>query len=192
MAAEAARVLDYTETYEYGSAAPARELFPGVLPNPRTVPQEFPQEIPQELPGAEERIRQRQREREAAAYRSLPAISLVSACGAIFAAVLMVFVMLAQINYNEAVAETVKLNAQLSELSEQQRRLEITFESVLDMKEIETYARDVLGMSKPEAHQMSVAHSAASDRAEVLTPEESGDLRDFGSFISSLLEYFRR
>jgi len=180
MAAEAARVLDYENRYYYGSAAPARETYS----EPVTIPHEFP--------SVEERIRQRQRAKEAAAARSRPVISFFSVVGALFAAFLSVFAVVAQINYNEAVAETTRLNAQLVELSEQQRRLEIEFASVLDMKEIERYARDVLGMSKPETHQLAVVHSAASDRAEVLSSAEGDNLRDFGSFIKSLFEYLKR
>ena len=180
MAAEAARVLDYEYTYNYGAAAPAIETFPESAP------------APQEIPSVDERIRQRERAREAAAFRSLPGLSLFSVAGALFAAVLAVFMILAQINYNEAVAETARLNTQLNELSDQQRRLEITFESVLDMKEIERYARDVLGMSKPESYQLAVVHSATGDRAEVLSGSEVNNLRGFGSFLSSLLEYFKR
>ena len=180
MAAEAARALDFDYTYNYGAAAPAIETFPESAP------------APQEIPSVDERIRQRQRAKEAAAFRSLPGVSFLSIAGTLFAAVLAVFVILAQINYNEAVAETARLNTQLAELSEQQRRLEITFESVLDMKEIERYARDVLGMSKPESYQLAVVHSATGDRAEVLSGSEGNDLRGFGSFLSSLLEYFKR
>jgi len=180
MAAEAARSLDFDDRYNYGAAAPAREWIPE------------PEPAPQGIPSVEERIRQRERNREAAAYRSLPGISFLSVFGALFAAVLMVFTLLAQISYNEAVSETARLNSQLAELTEQHRRLEITFESVLDMKEIETYARDILGMSKPESYQLAVVHSAAGDRAEVLSGDEGGGLRDFGSFLTSLLEYFRR
>jgi len=113
--------------------------------------------------------------------------------GAIFAGFLMVFVVLAQINYNEIASETVALNAQYTALLEQQRRLEISFESVVDMKEVEQYARDVLGMSRPEADQIAVVYSMPADRVEVLADDSSDDpLREFGSFISSLLEYFKR
>jgi len=179
MAAEAARVLDFDDRYYYGSAAPVREEYPEPAPSPR------------EIPNVEERIRQRERAREAAAAANMPGVSLFAIFGSVFVAVLMIFVVLAQISYNEAVGDTARLSAQFLELTEQQRRLEITFESVLDMKEIERYARDVLGMSKPESYQLAVVHSTASDKAEILQAAESDALRGFGSFISSLLEYFK-
>jgi len=103
----------------------------------------------------------------------------------------MIFVMLAQINYNEAAGEIVHLNAQLDRLTEQQRRLEITFESVIDMKEVERYARDERGMSKPEADQVAVIHNVPADRVEILDGSDEGALQGLGSFVSSLLDNFR-
>jgi len=180
MGAEAARVLDFEGYYNYGSAAPARELFPEAAPKPL------------ETPDVQERTRQRERAKaEDLAALKAPGVSLFAIVGSLFVAALMVFVVLAQISYIEAASETVRLNAQLSALAEQQKRLEIAFESVVCMKEIEQYARDVLGMSRPESYQMALIPNKASDRAEVLSTGETGTLRDFGSFMSSLLDYFR-
>ena len=122
MGAEAARVLDY---------------FPEAAP------------IPSEAPGVEERMRQREKARAEVAAQTKPMVSPFALFGSVLVTVLMIFVVLAQINYNEAAAETVRLNAQLTELTERHRALTITFESVISMKEVEQYARDVLGMSKP-------------------------------------------
>jgi len=180
MAAEAARVLDYDNEYFYGSAAPAREVSgePWAQTGEVAIPQE--------------RTLQRQRARAAEAARSAPGVSMFAVLGALFAAALTVFVVLAQISYNEIASESARLNAQLSELTEQQRRLEITHESVVDMKEVERYARDVLGMSKPEASQVVVFQSAPADRAEVITESDVSAFQGFGKFISSLMEYFRK
>jgi len=102
-------------------------------------------------------------------------------------------VVLAQISYNEIANETVRLNAQYEALTEQQRRLEITFESVIDMKEVERYARDVLGMSRPETDVVAIVYVAPNDRVEVLGgASEEGTLRGLGAFLSSLLDHFRR
>ena len=177
--AEAARELEFPEDYIHGSAAPAGAGY--VTQGAR----------PAQSPMAEEWIRQRERAREAAAAQYVPRVSLFAVFGSVFAAALMVFVVLAQISYNEIASETVKLNAQFAVLTEQQRRLEITFESVVDMKEIEQYARDVLGMSNPIGYQSAVIPGATQDRAEVLAIADRSTLRDFGSFISSLLDVFR-
>jgi len=180
--AEAARVLDYDSDYSkyfYGSAAPAREIF------------DEPETRPEEIPLPQERTLQRQKARAAAVAQRVPGISLFAILGSLTAAVLMIFVMLAQISYNEVAAETVKLNAQLQELTEQQKKLEIAYENVIDMKEIERYARDVLGMSKPEADQIAIIHSTPIDRAEVIGASDESSLNGFGEFISSLLKYFK-
>jgi len=181
MAAEAARTLEYTESYFYGSAAPAREPYAEPAPRPIATP------LPQE------RLRQREDAFDAEAAQKAPAISLFAVFGAVFAGILMIFVMLAQINFNAIAAETVRLNTQLGELMEQERKLSIQFESVIDMKEVERYAKDVLGMSKPDADQVAVIHAVRFDRAEII--DSGGDesaLNGFGSFISSLMEYFKR
>ena len=180
MAAEAARALDFEGRYNYGTAAPAREPFPGYAPQPL------------DEPFLDERRRQRERQKAAEVARSLPHLSLFAMVGSVAVAFIMVFVILAQISYNEAATETVRLGSQLRALEEQQRVLMIEFESVMDMKEVERYARDVLGMSKSESGQFAVIASTAGDRAEVLSGAETGTLRGFGTFLSSLLDYFRR
>ena len=180
MAAEAARVLNYPGSRYYGTAAPARA--PYIRPVARPV----------EIPAPQERIRTGARTKEASA-QSAPSVSLFAIFGALLAGVLMVFVMLAQISYNEIAGEAVRLNTQLAALSEQERRLEIQFESVIDMKEIERYARDTLGMSKPDADQVAIVRSMPIDNAEIIANnDEDGLMSDFGSFISSLFKYFRQ
>jgi len=181
MAAEAARVLDleFEGGYYNGSAAPAGDVYPDAAPRPS------------ETPGVEERKRQREKARAEAVAQTAPMVSPFALFGSVVVTVLMILVVLAQINYNETAAETVRLNAQLIGLAEQHRALTITYESVVSMKEVEQYARDVLGMSKPENFQMAVVQNTVGDRAEVLSAGEANSLRNFASFISSLLEYFR-
>jgi len=179
MAAQTARVLEFDDNYFYGSAAPAREAFP----EERT--------WPTEIPGTDERVRQRVKAKEAV-ERKAPGVSLLAIFGSFFVATLMIFVVLAQISYNEAAAETVRLNAQLADLTDNHRRLEIAFESVIDMKEVERYARDVLGMSKPDSDQVTVIPSVPRDRAEIIESAEENTAEGFGSFLSSLVGGFRK
>ena len=181
MAAEPARVLEFPDDYIYGTAVPAQK--PYAEPEPKPI----------EMPMAEELIRQRERERLQAAARaqSKSSVSVFAVLGAIIIVVLMVLVVLAQISYNEIAGETSKLYSQMEYLTEQQRRLEITFESVIDMKEVERYARDILGMSKPDSDQIAIIYSVSDDRVEILNGGDKDSLREFGSFISSLIDYFR-
>jgi len=176
--AEAARVLDY-EKYNHGSAAPAREYVPGAAPGPV------------ETPLSEERTRQRKKAGTAEQMQNVPGVSLFAIVGTIIVVALMFFVILAQISYAQIAAENARLGAQLSALNEQNRRLEITFESVMDMGEIEAYARNVLGMTRPRAGQSIILTAPEPDRAMVLAPPEQNSIREFGTFISSLLDILR-
>ena len=179
MAAEAARVLDFPEDYVYGSAVPAVEIFEG--------PAYAPPETAQSGEKAAAEVR------PSATVYTASGVSLFAVFGSVFAAVLMVFVMLAQISFNEMTGEIVRLGAQLSQLNEQEKRLEIAFESVVDMKEVEMYARDVLGMSKPDPSQGAIIQSVLPDRVEIIGDDGARDtLRGLGAFISSLTEYFKR
>jgi len=180
MAAEAARVLEFPEDYMYGSAAPKGAVY------------DSPATRPVDNPAVQERIRERERVNNAAKAQNMPGISLFAIFGSLLIGVMLVFNVLAQINFNEIAGETVRLNAQLNELTDKQRRLEITFESVIDMKEVERYARDELGMSKPEADQIAVVHPAPGDRVEIVTSAGDSWLRGLGSFISQLAGYFSR
>jgi len=178
MAAEAARVLEFPDDYIYGTAAPNSAAY------------EEPAARPVEIPAVKERIRERERADAQIMAQNLPAISLFAVFGALLIGIMLIFIVLAQISFNEIASETARLNTQLGELSEKQRRLEITFESVIDMKEVERYARDELGMSKPEADQIAVVHPVPVDKAEIVISVSESWIQGFGAFISQLLGYF--
>ena len=181
MAAEAARVLDYSDEYIRGTAVPAR------------APDAEPMAQPAGIPLPQETFRQKERARAAEAAQRAPAVSMFAIFGAVFVGILMIFAVLAQINYNELASETVRLNSQIKDLTEQERMLEITFENVVDMKEVERYARDELGMSRPDAEQVAVIQSPQQDSVEITASGgEEGSLHGFGSFISSLAGYFSK
>jgi len=118
-------------------------------------------------------------------------ISVLSIAGALIVAVLMVFVVLAQINYLEAGRETVMLNSQLAELTETHRMLELAFVSAIDIREVERVARDELGMSRPDAAQVVLLNSAVADSAVVVDHYAEGNVQSFISYLISLVDYFR-
>jgi len=181
MAAEAARSLDYLDEYFYGSAAPAR------------APVIRPAAPPDEIPGESERAQPRTGIKTAIAAQSIPFVSPFAVFSTVFVAILMVFVILAQISYNEVANETARLNAQFEDLAIQERKLAILFESVIDMKEVERYAYDVLGMSKPDADQVTILQTMSVDKAEILgSGANDSAMNGLGSFFSSLLGYFKR
>ena len=127
-----------------------------------------------------------------AVEKTVPGISFFAILGTVFVAVLMVFVVLAQINYNETAAESVRLNMLISDLSARHRALELSFENAVDIKEVERFARDELGMSRPETSQVIIISTTPRDTAMVINNSEDRGLQGFGSFLRSLTEYFRR
>jgi cell division protein FtsL len=192
--AAAARAIKSPGGYNYGTAAPAyKPVFRPVYepdaqpaPEPSFEPEAAPVHVPKP------RKRTLTRHQRLKAQRRGTGVSLFSMIGSVAIVVLMIFVILAQISYNEVTTETIKLNSRLRELTEEERRLRITFESVIDMKAVEMYARDVLGMAKPESDQIAVIKSNPKDRAEIVDTNEEGELKGFGRFLSSLFEYLRR
>ena len=127
-----------------------------------------------------------------AAEKPAPGVSVFAILGTLFVSVLMIFVVLAQINFNETAAESVRLNILISELAERQRLLELSFESAVDIREVERFARDELGMSRPDAKQMTIIEAAPRDIALALDNREDRGLQGFGAFLRSLTDYFRR
>jgi len=181
MAAEAARVLEYPGDYFDGSAAPAYGRPAYDRPEYDTSGAALPREADDS------------RSHAAAVVRSAPAVSFFSVFGGAAAAVLMVFVLIANVRFHEISNERARLETQLSQLTQNERKLEIKYESVVDMKAVEQYARDVLGMSKPDTDQISVINRTPDDRAEVLSTdvEEEGLISGLGKFISSLTGYLK-
>jgi cell division protein FtsL len=119
-------------------------------------------------------------------------ISVITVIGVIVAAVVCVSAVLAQINYTHLTRETAALNAQLRALTEQERRLEIEHERLIDLREVERFARDVLGMSVPVGGQVEVVVGTQQDRSVVLQDEEDESwIREIGAFFLSLLDNFR-
>ena len=124
--------------------------------------------------------------------KRVPGISVFAIIGTLIISVLMVFVVLAQVNYNEAASEAVRLSAHLRELTEMHRTLELAFESSIDIKEIERVARDELGMSRPDTAQIISITTTPRDTATVVVDDTGRGLQGFTDFIKSLTEYFRK
>ena len=187
MATGAASAVKNNTGYIYGTAAPAR------LPylEPHIEPAQIPLPKERAIPGAARRMLTKQGVR--ALTHEGAKVSLFAIAGTIVVTALMIFVMLAQINLNELARETVKLTSQLESLQQQQRVLGIAFENAVDMKAIEQYAKDVLGMSKPEAEQVIMLHSVPADKAEIFEVSDSrNSLQEFGSFLTFLFDEYIR
>ena len=124
--------------------------------------------------------------------KTAPGISVFAVLGTVFVAILMVFVVLAQINFNETAAESVRLNVLINDLSSRHRELELSFESAVDIKEVERFTRDELGMSRPDSNHVILINSSPRDTAIIMSSTEERSIQGFGYFLRSLTEYFRR
>jgi len=170
----------YARKLDYGTAAPAYDA-----------PALEPAAIPEAVPVPRERAVPKTRTR-AAAKNTTYSISLFSIFGFVLVFALALFVVLAHVYHLGVTSETVRLNAQLAQLQEQSRRIEVEFERAIDLREIERIARDEFGMSRPDYDQVIIFQSTPQDRATVIeNGEDESALRGFGSFLMSLLEYFR-
>ncbi|NLA86397.1 MAG: hypothetical protein GX847_03770 [Clostridiales bacterium] len=120
-------------------------------------------------------------------------ISLFAVTGFIVVAVMMVFVLLAHVRYNDIAGETVRLQTRLDELTEQERKLKIEYEKAFDVNAVEQYATNVLGMSKPDESQIGTVQTTAADKAVVVTPEkeEAPISESMVAFLASLVSYFK-
>jgi len=175
-----ARTLSF---YNHGTAAPTIQAMVEAETRRINMPRPKPSVV---------KKRVRQQERAKRAEKTAPGISIFAILGALFVAVLMVFVVLAQINYNETAAESVRLSMHINELSEKHRALELSFESAVEIKEVERFARDELGMSRPDAGQIIIISSTPRDSAIVISQGEDRGIQGFGNFIRSLTDYFRK
>jgi hypothetical protein len=172
------RIREYTHESEVPERAPANKpaVKPAVRPNPAV----------RQQPKAVTRSSMK-------TAQKTYSISLLAVIGFVVVGVMMVFVLLAHVKYNEVTSNTVKLQATLKNLTEQERKLKIQYEDAFDVNDVEQYATNVLGMSKPEDSQVSTLKSAASDKAIVVNAEKDNTTatESMATFLASLVAYFK-
>jgi len=177
-----ARALNY---YNYGTAVPTIKAMVDAETRRMQVP-------PVAKDKVKERARRLEKVKAVTEAKTFPGISVFAVLGTLFVSILMIFVVLAQVNHNETAGEAARLNTQLIELTERHRALELAFESAIDIKEVERFARDELGMSRPNAQQVIVISTTPRDTAMVVDNGEYYGTEGFGTFIKSLTEYFKQ
>lgn len=184
MATQAA-AMKYASRSTNGSAAYDLKRVRGYAPF--EIPLERPQSIPAARPAVRPQTRAEQRAK--AAY----GISALAVVGFLIIAVMIVFVLLAYVQYTEVSNETVQLQNQLSELSEAENKLLVAYESAYNINEVKEYATTVLGMVKPTDDQIENVTTASNDKAVVLVSDTKSDglFAGLTAFFSSLMEYFK-
>jgi len=143
-------------------------------------------------PPVKERLQRLGNAGAAAVAKKVPGISFFAVAGTLIVSFLMVLVVLAQINYNEAASESARTDIQLRVLAEKHRTLELAFERSIDIKEVERFAKDELGMSRPDAAQIILISTEPRDSATAIITEEERGAQGFGEFVKSLTDYFKR
>lgn len=120
------------------------------------------------------------------------AISPVSIIGLACAAVLLVFSLMAKIQYTSVADQAVALEKQLNILETDKTRLQIKYESVFNMTEIEDYATSVLGMQRPRDEQVYYINSSVPDKAVIIenTKDNKSFLDRINDLLKSIGEYF--
>jgi cell division protein FtsL len=186
MAARTDRVKYASRSAVYGSNAydlgrvgdlPLRAPAPEDRPSPK------PAQSPKARP-AQQQVRKPQR------YYG---ISLFAVTGFVVVAALMVFVVLAHVKFNEISAGTVELQERLDKLTEEERKLKIEYEDIFDVNEVEEYATNVLGMTKPSQDQIAAVSAEAQDKAVIVDDGDDGAGKEnMASFLASLVAYFKQ
>ena len=111
--------------------------------------------------------------------------------GFALAAVLLVFSLMARVQFTVASDTAAQLESQINELTEQKSRLTIAYESALNLTEIEDYAINNLGMQKPHSDQVVYVNGTSKDKAVILSGD-SGNSDSVSDLTRSLAEYLGR
>ena len=157
-------------------------------------PLERPQELPeqqaerQEEEHAAERVHVRQKVKAAPKQ----ALSVFAIVGGVCIAALMFLIVLSHTTLNALSEQTGALNEEMKALDDEQARLQIAYESAIDLNEVESYAMSELGMVKAGEHQIHYITNAVEDKAVVLEVDDGGGiLGALQRFFNRIAEYFR-
>ena len=166
------------KTYNYnfnGSAAYDIRSSAVQQPRPALLPEEKPIQKPKTV------------------QRAKPAIAPVAVLGMVLAAVLLLMVVYSYVQLYEATGRAQELREQLASAQADTAKLRSTYESRIDLTEIEALARD-LGMTQPSSRQTVYLNISGADHAEVLQVDERSYLEKTWDALSGsfrgVVEYF--
>lgn len=130
--------------------------------------------------------------RQTAAVRNHQGVSVISLLGAAAAALLLVMMLLAQIRLTDISYTAAELEDQISALELERDKLTVEYETTFNLKDVEQYAVDVLGMQEPDSQQIYYLTGVASaDKAVVITKDDT-DMFSLGiaDMLASIKAYF--
>ena len=165
--------MKYREYYVHGSAAYNRHV------EPSEIVRDEPIYVP---------TRKRIEETVAANTEALTRQSLspMVLLGFVVAIVMLVLCLVARIEFTTLAAEAAELQSQVNELTEENSRLTIKYESALNLAEVEDYAVNTLGMQRPSSDQIIYVNGSAQDRAEVINPNSEEIKKDLTYAATSI------
>lgn len=114
-------------------------------------------------------VKQKTQKRQVSSYRFRLSVSIVlTALLAAAVACLMIKTLFVRIELTKQNDINVELEAQLSMLEEEKRRLMIEYESHIDLGDLEKIAENELGMQKPDASQIRKIDTDTQDKALII------------------------
>jgi len=179
--------VDGTLAYDFSS--------PLYIPQEETVT-EAPRPRRRERVSVRDRVQEpewvKEEVRERARVRTTQGFSPLAVLGAAAVAILFVMILLAQIQVVNISSEAAALESQIETLQVEHTKLTVEYEAVFNLKDVEEYAVNVLGMMEPREDQIFyLTNVSSADRAVVIT-EERGDMFSLGleDMLSTLKAYF--
>lgn len=132
------------------------------------------------------------RSRSRAAVRKNSAMVLLTAAGALMAAVLLVMLLLAQIQMTALSDSAAGLQNRLAELRTEHSKLVAAYETSFPLSEVEDYAVNELGMQKPSPEQIVYLSGVGADDRAMIVQETSQNMFSLGfeSILDTLWSYF--
>ena len=83
------------------------------------------------------------------------------------------------------------VNKQVSDIRKENQQTQAQLEYNLDLKNIEEYAKNQLGMNRPLNYQIVRLNMNKQDRAEVIQTRETSFFSAIGQFFSSAIAYLQ-
>ena len=147
-----------------------------------------------ELPELPELPQQRPADRERVVVKARAEISVTAVLGFVAVLALLVMVISGYVRLYELSSDHADLADELTALQAEQDRLEASYESKLDMEQIETVAASELGMHVPGADQIVYLDMSGEDAAVVYDSDSMGVSSVFQALQNGfryLTEYIR-
>ncbi len=171
--------VDGTLAYDFDNPAlyPDEELTYPERPRRRKQQSEdmdWVKENPERRTKAKKKAKERVQEQAAVQTQTQQRVPVMSIMGYAVVMVLCVMLVLAQIQLMDLSSTAAGLESQISELQTEKTKLTAEYETTFNLKDVEQYAINVLGMQEPQEDQVYyLTGVSAGDRAVVITQTET-------------------